>query len=146
MRALLSIVSVLALLAMSGCASGPKYSEVEDSIPAIESGQARIFFYRHANVFGSAIQPQVRLDGEAVGSSVPGGFFFVDRPPGSHEVVLSTEVERKLTFVLAPAEEKFVKMSVTLGVIVYRVFPELVDPEIGRAAIQDLAYIGTPVQ
>jgi hypothetical protein len=142
MRAMSSMVFVVTLLFLSGCASGPKYSEVAASFPGIKSGEGRIYFYRDANVFGSAIQPDVQLNGEAVGSSIPGGFFFVDRAPGDYEAVLSTEVDRKLTFVLASGEEKYVKMSVTLGVIVYRVFPELVDPDIGRVAIRDLSYTG----
>jgi hypothetical protein len=42
----------LALLAVvvSGCASGPKYSEIKDSIPPLDPEQGRIFFYRPSAV------------------------------------------------------------------------------------------------
>lgn len=129
-------------LLLGGCAGGPKYDEVASSFPPLSPDQGRIFFYRSSNMFGAAIQPAVMLNGEEVGQSVPGGFFFVDRASGNAEVLLSTEVDRKLTFVLEPGQERYVAMSVTLGVIVYRVFPELVSPEVGRAAIRELSYTG----
>ncbi|MBI2508706.1 MAG: DUF2846 domain-containing protein, partial [Betaproteobacteria bacterium] len=92
------------------------------------------------------IQPSVMLNGQQVGDSKPGGFFFVDRDPGNYEVLLSTEVERKLTFTLAGGQEQYVKMTVTLGVIVYRVFPELVDAATAKADMQDLSYTGTEIK
>jgi hypothetical protein len=140
-RALLVMLAAVA----AGCATGPKYAEVSGAIPAIPADQGRIYFYRSGQPFGSGIQPSIMLNGQKVGDSQPNGFFFVDRPPGSYEVVLSTEVDRKLTFTLAPAEERFVRMSVGLGVIVYRVYPELADRATALAEIKDLAYTGPPL-
>ena len=137
-----SIITAVIAFALSACATGPKYAEVQSSIPALDPAKGRIYFYRSGNPFGSGIQPSVMLNGGKVGDSVPGGFFFVDRDPGNHEVLLSTEVDRKLTFTLAKGQEQYVRMSVTLGVIVYRVFPELVDAAAAREEIRDLSYIG----
>ncbi|MBI1965646.1 MAG: DUF2846 domain-containing protein [Betaproteobacteria bacterium] len=142
-KALLAAVVVSGLTA---CASGPKYKEVEASIPPLAAGKGRIYFYRSGVIFGSGIQPSVMLNGQQVGDSKPGGFFFVDRDPGNYEVLLSTEVERKLTFTLAGGQEQYVKMTVTLGVIVYRVFPELVDAATAKADMQDLSYTGTEIK
>jgi hypothetical protein len=109
----------------------------------INPEEGRIYFYRKANLFGSGIQPSVYLNGKKVGRSVPGGFFFVDRPAGNYEVLLSTEVDKKLTFTLDKGQIRYVRMSVGLGILVYRVYPELVDPSIGESEMQELRYIGT---
>lgn len=71
-----------------------------------------------------------------VGNSVPGGVFFKDVKPGSYVVATATEVERRLSFTLAAGQNRYVKTSVSIGILVGRVIPELVDPEVGRSAIQ----------
>lgn len=138
----LSSICVLAL-AVVGCATGPKYTEVKRSIPNLSPDNGRIYFYRSGTMFGAAIQPSVTLNGVVVGDSKPGGFFYVDVPPADYEVVLSTEVDKKLTFVLEKRQEKCVRMSVGLGVVVYRVYPELAEPAVCDAEIQDLSYTGS---
>ena len=51
----------------------------------------------------AAIQPSSLVNGKVAGQSKPGGFFFVDLPPGPVEVSTSTEVEKKLSLTLEPA-------------------------------------------
>jgi hypothetical protein len=136
------VVLAAAAPALAGCASGPKYAEVASRIPAVPPGRSRVWFFRDGSPIGSGIQPSVMVNGQKVGDSVPGGFFYTDVTPGNHEVLLSTEVDRKLTFTTAPGEERWVRMTVTLGALIYRVYPELVPPETGRAEIQTLAYTG----
>lgn len=141
-RTLRLLLAGAALALLCACASGPKYTEVEKTFPAVAEGHGRIWFYRSGIMFGAGIQPSVMLNSVKVGDSVPGGFFYVDRPAGSYEVLLSTEVDRKLTFTLASREDRYIRMTVGLGVIVYRVYPELVDPAEGRKEIVDASYIG----
>ena len=141
-RALKLLIAVAALVLLSACASGPKYAEVAASFPQIPAGQGRIWFYRSGTMFGAGIQPSVMLDGTKVGESSPGGFFYVDRPAGDHEVLLSTEVDRKVSFTLEPRQERYIRMTVGLGVIVYRVFPELADPVEARKELLELSYTG----
>lgn len=141
-RTLKLLVAAMFLALLSACASGPKYAEVAASFPQISADQGRIWFYRSGIMFGAGIQPSVMLNGVKVGDSVPGGFFYIDRPAGNHEVLLSTEVERKVTFTLAPRQERHIKMTVGLGVIVYRVYPELADPAEADKDIRELSYIG----
>ena len=137
-----TLTALVVATALAGCASGPKYAEVASKIPPIPANRGRIWFFRDASPIGSGIQPSVMLDGNKVGDSVPGGFFFADAAAGNHEVLLSTEVDRKLTFTLAPGEERYVKMTVSLGALIYRVYPELVAPEVGRPEVQSLAFTG----
>ena len=130
-------------LGLSACASGPKMSDV--SLPAAKAGEGRIYFYRENSMMGAAIQPSVYLDGKVVGTSKPGGFFFVDAAPGSKEVATSTEVEKKLTFTLERGQTRYVKTVISMGLLAGRVQPELVDDATGAKELRDMSYIGTPL-
>jgi hypothetical protein len=139
----LAVVAMAALL--SACASGPKHAEIQSSIPALKSGEGRLYVYRSSGMFGAAIQPNVLVNGKVVGESKPGGFFFVDLPPGPLEVSTSTEVEKKLSLTLDAGQTRYVRTTVGLGVIVYRVYPELVDNAEGAKALAETSYIGKPL-
>lgn len=118
---------VLAVTGISaGCATGIAFQAAESTIPAIEQGQGRVYFYRTA-VVGAAVQPKVFLNDEPVGKAVPKGFFYVDRLPGDYVVRCSTEVKRELSFTLAPGETRYVRLKMQFGVLVGHVRPELVD-------------------
>ena len=134
-----TLISMIVFL--SGCASGPLYKDFKTAIPTIKANEARLFFYRPEKFIGSGIRPNVVLNGNVVGPSTPGGFFFVDVAPGPYEVVLTSEVERKLTFVIAPKDTKCVRLSVSLGVLVYRVYPELAEKVNCEKEIENLNYI-----
>jgi hypothetical protein len=73
---------------------------------------------------------------------VAGGFFYVDRPAGSYEVVTSTEVERKLSFTLDKGQTRYVRLEVSMGFFVGHVYPELVEPDVGAKEIQETSYTG----
>lgn len=132
---------IAALLLAAGCASGPKFNTVESQLSSLTPGKARIFFYR-STALGAGIQPEVRLNGMVVGKSEPHGVFFVDADPGNMEVITGSEVDRKLTFTIAPGETRYVRLAVGLGVLVYRIIPELVDEADARKEIADLSYTG----
>lgn len=128
-------------LMLSACASGVKFTEMNPSTMPIDQDSGRIFFYR-TTVLGAALHPDIRLNGTKVGDSVPQGFFYVDRPPGNYEVVTSTEVDRKVTFVLEKGQTRFVKFSVSMGFFVGHVYGELVDSAVGLEEIKECKYTG----
>jgi hypothetical protein len=70
--------AVLLVLLLSGCATGPKYTEVVSTIPSLTPSQGRVYFYR-PSAFGAAVQPDINLNGQKVGTAKPHGFYFVDR-------------------------------------------------------------------
>lgn len=128
---------------LSGCAaSGPKYSEYSKSIGPLASEKGRVYFFRDASFFGGGVQPDILLNSKAIGESLPGGFFYVDREPGNYTVSTSTEVERTLEFVLEAGETKYVRTYVTMGVMVGHVIPELVNPDDAVKSMADLSYAG----
>lgn len=131
----------LIALTLSACASGVKFTEINPSTMSKDQDSGRIFFYR-TTVLGAALQPDIRLNGTKVGDSVAQGFFYVDRPSGNYEVVTSTEVDRKVTFVLDKGQTRFVKFSVSMGFFVGHVYGELVDSAVGLEEIKECKYTG----
>lgn len=143
MRAMKVVLLSCALLSLVGCAAtGPMYKDVSASIPPLEAGKGRIYFYRPDSILGAAVTADINLNGRVVGRSERGSFFFVDEKPGNCAVATSTEVERRLTFTLAAGETRYVKTSISMGALVGRVNPELVGSDAGKAEIAELAYTG----
>ncbi len=140
------VASIAASVLMSACASGPKMAEMKSSIPSLKANEGRVYFYRKSSMLGAAIQPSITLNGAVVGDSKPGGFFFVDRAPGSMEVTTTTEVEKKLTFVLDAGQTRYVRTAIGFGVIAGRVYPELVDSQTGETEISETSYTGVPLK
>src|SRR5438270_464195 len=125
-KTLLVFAFLTSLVLLQGCASGPGYSEMANTIPAVPADKGRIYVYR-PSMLGAAIQPAVRLDGVEVGTAKSHGFFYVDTAPGSHFLETTTEVSRRLTFMLDKGQTRYVKLSVSMGFAVGHVYPELVE-------------------
>ncbi|MCG3174985.1 MAG: hypothetical protein GMKNLPBB_03319 [Myxococcota bacterium] len=143
MNRLLAALMVIILAGQFlGCASGTKYDKAITQLPAMPSNQGRIMFYREGSPMGAAIQPDIRLNGEKVGKSTPGGFFHVDRPIGDYEVSCSTEVDKKLTFTLAAGETRYIRTKITMGLMVGHVHPILEDREKAMQILGKCSYIG----
>lgn len=136
--ALMALVMLLA-----GCAAtGPRYAEVEASMPSLRAGQGRIVFFRSTGV-GPAVQPDIRLNGEVVGKSEPGSFFFIDRAAGRYTASARTEVESRVEVVVREGEVSYVESRITMGVFVGH--PQLSTPASGQAlaVLPALAYTGS---
>lgn len=127
-------------LVLAACASGPKYSEMQSAIPNLTANTGRIYIYRTTAV-GFAVQPDVKINGEVVGSAAPDGFFYVDRPPGNYTITTSTEVSRSLTLTLDSGQTRYVKLDISMGFFVGHVYPELVDDATGDKDIASLHYM-----
>lgn len=137
----LLLASATTLLA-AGCASGPQHNEMAASIPTLASDQGRVYFFRESSIFGVAIQPDIRLNGQVVGRSTPGGFFYVDEPPGSYTVSTRTEVERTVSLTLHAGETRYVRTTSGMGFLIGHVTPTLEDAESATQTIADLKYTG----
>lgn len=138
----LAFVTVVAGL-VSACATGPKFSEVASSMPALKAGDGRIYFFRSSSMIGGAIQPDIRLNGQVVGESKPGGFFYVDRPAGNYVASASTETEKSVSFKLEPGETKYIRSSIGMGLFAGRPVLEPEDPRKANAELASLSYTGS---
>jgi len=146
MPALKSLRALLVIGVLAGCtAEGPLHKEVAASIPTVPAGKGRVYFYRPNTLFGAAITSDITLNGRVIGKSERGGFFFVDEPPGNCKASVSTEVEREVTFTLAAGETKYIKSTLSIGVMVHRVNLELVSPGDANNEISELHYTGQPL-
>ena len=139
---LLRLAALCCLLStVVGCAtSGQKFSEMNLAQTPPPAGQGRILLYR-TTVMGAAVQPQIKVNGEAIGKATPRGFYIVDRPPGTYEIVTSTEVTRKLSLLLDPGQTRYVRLNIGMGFFVGHVYPELIDPTAGEKEIQSCHLI-----
>lgn len=139
-RWIVKAVTVCVLgLTLAACAGGPKYSEMQNTIPNLPANNGRIYIYRTA-VAGFAVQPDVKINGDVVGSAKPDGFFYVDYPPGNYTITTSTEVSRSLTLTLDSGQTRYVKLDISMGFFVGHVYPELVDDATGEKDIASLHY------
>jgi len=75
-----------------------------------------------------------------VGKSIPKGFFFMDCDPGEYEVVTSTEVKRKVSFILDKGQTRYIRFRVGMGFFAGHVYGELVDPGEALLEIEDCKY------
>ncbi|MEQ1597083.1 MAG: DUF2846 domain-containing protein [Casimicrobium sp.] len=131
----------LCIVAVAGCASGPKFSEMQSKMPTMKAGEGRIYVYRDS-VFGAAVVPAVYVNGVESGRSLANSFFYVDRAPGEYKISATTEVEKSVSFALAAGESKYVKVSIGMGLFAGRPNFELVNEAGARTALQSLSYSG----
>lgn len=142
MKTILNFLVIICLATIAtGCATGPKFSEVKNSIGDLNPKEGRIYLYR-TTTLGAALQPQIKVNGEPVGKSVAKGFMFIDREPGNYEIMTSTEVDRKLSLTLEKGQTRFVKFNVSMGFFAGHVYPDIVEKEIGETEIQQCSYTG----
>lgn len=134
-----TLTIILFSIYLSGCASGPKYSDVSATFNEPAQDYGRIYIYR-TTILGAAIQPKVLLNGEVVGKAVPKGFFYVDVKQGNHKITTTTEVKRSLSLVMAKGQTRYVRLNVSMGMFVGHVYPKLIDNAVGAQEIKQLSY------
>ena len=126
---------------MGGCASGPTYLEMAPAIRELPQDTGRIYFYR-TTTFGAPFQPEVTINNEVIGKATAQGFFYADREPGKYEIITSTEVARKLSLILEDGQTRYVRFGVSMGFFAAHVYPELVNPEVGKEEIKACKFTG----
>ena len=110
---------------------------------------ARVWFYRDLDPYESMAEPYLRADGAVICTSVPGGAFYRDLPPGRHRLSVDSYIDDKYQTVdvdAVPGREVYVRVVPNNNYVegggefsggyhrnsyVLWVYP----PEIGRAAV-----------
>lgn len=135
------ILCSLALI-LAGCASGPSYNELKSAFPAIPPGLGRIFMYRTYNYMGGGTPGVMALNGELVGQCPAGGFFYIDRPPGTYHLEALGQSMGWIgsvgqqTFALRAGEVVYVKVMLEVVHTVDLVSPEQAAGELPRVALE----------
>jgi len=141
MKTLRLVLGCMLALSLSACASGVKFTDMRPSLAPPSQEMGRIFFYRPVTI-GAALKPDILVNGNRVGESVAWGFFHIDRPPGNYEVVTSTEVDRKVSFVLEKGQTRYIRFSVNMGFFVGHVYGELVEQATALPELEGCKYAG----
>jgi hypothetical protein len=136
------LLAVLAACLFGCSATGPRFSEMAQSLPSLGENQGRIYFYRTSMLVGVAVQPDVIVNGQTVGKSQPGSFFFIDRPAGTYRASARTEAEGTIDITLRPKQTAYILMSIGGGFVVGRPEFERVAESEGRKELPPLAYGG----
>jgi hypothetical protein len=136
------LLAVLAACLFGCSATGPRFSEMAQSLPSLGENQGRIYFYR-TSIMGMAVQPDVTVNGQTVGKSQPGSFFFIDRPAGTYRASARTEAEGTIDITLRPKQTAYILMSISAGLMVGRPAFERVAESEGRKDLPSLAYGGS---
>lgn len=135
-----AILLLAALFVLCSCAAGVPYTQLNPSVTPEAPDTGRVFFYRPSFV-GAAVQPEIVMNGKTVGKAISEGFFFLDCPPGEYEVATTTEVTRKISFVLDKGQTRYIRFNINMGFFVGHVYGELIDAEEAMPEIQKCKYI-----
>lgn len=139
------MVPLLVSLAFVGCASVPKVDQKQAQIikqlntPA--DGQAALYVYRSNSIVGSALKKDIWVDGECLGESSRGVFFYKELKGGSKHTV-STESEfspNHLEIQVDSGKQYFVQQYIKAGLVVGGAGLKLVDQAEGKKAVQEYA-------
>ncbi len=137
--AMLCAVFCLAVLA-GGCFSvneppAPNFREV--SLPPLEAGRGRLFFYHPDIWFPAAGTTAVALNDETLTENLRSlTVWSVDLPPGAYTLKFGAKT---LALAIAAGHSTFVRLSGE-GALVGAVNAEQVDPAVGRREIANLKY------
>lgn len=137
-------LAALAVLSLSGCASVPTASNAEaDAVRSLSTpseGTAGVYVFRDS-YFGGALKKDIWVNGECIGESAPGTFFYHE-VEGNKPHVLSTESEFSPNDIRLSVEVGhfyFVRQFIKMGVFVGGAGLEPVDEQEGRTAVQKLS-------
>ncbi|MDK9739865.1 DUF2846 domain-containing protein [Vibrio sp. D404a] len=144
------ILSAFALSILSGCATVPTADKSESNqlkqFDAPSEGKSGVYVYRDNSHLGGALKKDVYINGECIGETAPGVFFYQE-VAGDKEHTISTESEfsaNDITLYTEEGRNYFVQQYIKMGVFVGGAALEPVDEEKGKAEVAktDLAVKG----
>lgn len=145
------IIPLSLSLAFVGCASVPKADQqavqLQKSIQAPQAGNAGIFVYRSNNVIGSALKKDIWVNGQCLGETARGVYFYKEVEGGKPHTV-STQSEFSPNHLSVSAESGknyYIQQYIKPGVFIGGANVKLVDEAEGKQAIEkySLAVAGT---
>lgn len=122
---------------LAGCAD-TKYRS--DAMPPLAANQARIVFFRNTSFVGANLQTGIVYDGNVVGNSRAGTYFYIDTTPGTHDISTSNDLNSHLGLTLAAGETRFVKTGMGLGQLAGRIEPESVSSDRALRELPELTF------
>ena len=143
MKKLLLALSAVTVF-LSGCASVPMVSDAESNkmkeFRAPTENNAGIYVYRDNSSVGGALKKDIWIDGECIGMTAPGVFFYHE-VEGDKDHVVSTESEfspNDLTVNTKAGELYFIQQYIKMGVFVGGANLKQVDSATGKAEVSKI--------
>ena len=90
-----------ALGLVTACATGQTYSEVAVELTPPPAGEGRIMLYMTDASAQQHFFPTVTVDSAPAATLKPGTFFYVDRPPGLHQIDVAQQQESVISAQIA---------------------------------------------
>ena len=144
MKTLLLVTGVVATAVLSGCATVPTASpEVETTakqFSAPAANNAGIYVYRKDTIVGAALKKDVWINGECIGETAP-GIFFYHEVAGGQEHKVSTESEFSPNDLMVKTEAGklyFVEQYIKIGALAGGADVEQADEATGKAEVLKL--------
>lgn len=132
------IAGIFLLLTLMACSTGRQFDFLESKLPKLPPNEGRIYFYRLDTTIGWQNEPDILLNGEKVGRSVTGEFFYVDVKRGNYEVTCAGSSEKPVTFSLERGEVVYIRTG--YDVFKSKVYAKKVRAHWARDEMQELKY------
>lgn len=148
MKKLATLLGLLALLIVSGCASVPMGSLEEDAKAknfTPPAGKASLFIYRNEN-FGAAIPMSVAVNGKTLGQTAAMTFFRLDVPAGKYNIESHAENVSALNIIAQADSNYYIWQEVKMGMWMARSLLQQVDESTGRQAVNQCKLIATSMK
>ena len=144
MKTTTAIALVVAVIALTGCASVPMATADADgkakTFVTPSNGTANLYVYRNETM-GSAIKMPLLLDNMSIGDTGPHTYVLRQVAPGNHTLVSKTEKDVSLDLSLEAGKNYFVWQEVKMGAFSARSALHLVDDSAGQAAVKECKLI-----
>lgn len=114
-RKTVQFLMVLPLLALVGCAPGPKFSGLQD----VPSGRAELIVYRKSALFAAGDSMYVSLDDNRIGQLYNASFLQQPLLPGEHHVKVSPMLgsSAEKTIRISAGERQFLHFEFPTGLL-----------------------------
>lgn len=142
-RRLLMLVSLGAMLVLSGCASVPMASKSADAQAKLftpSTDKATVYIYRNESM-GAAIKMPLLIDGQSVGDTAAKTYLRKELAPGSHTIVSKTEVDSSLSLDMKAGHTYYVWQEVKMGMFAARSALHEMDESKGRSGVEQCTLI-----
>jgi hypothetical protein len=139
----LKLSILIAVLAVSGCASVPLASTAADAAAkkfAVKPGLVNIYIYRTEKL-GAAIAMPVLFDGVLVGETAKKTYIVEQVHPGRHTIVSRAENESTLDVFAVAGQNYFVWQEIKMGALKARSELQLVEDAQGKAGVKKCKLI-----
>lgn len=140
------LLPILLTFTFVGCASVPQAnsqsSQQAKELIAPSEGNAAIYVYRSNSVVGAALKKDVWVDGECLGETARGTFFFKE-VMGNQEHTISTESEFSPNHLMIKTEagkQYFFQQYIKPGMFVGGANLKQVDRVIGEKAVSEYQF------